>query len=102
MNVQRRAVRGCLAILAGWAAVRTVAADPVRISVLHASGTAAQSGVYIPRNFARVGEAPFDQLRFMMRPITVSGGVPGGTVTLESSPSGAPFLLFNRLGAQVT
>ena len=100
MTIPQR-LRAGLAILALWTAAGTIAAAPVHIDVLHANGTIAQTGVYVPRNFARAVEAPFNQLRFQMRPITISGGVAGGTVTIESSPPAAPFILFNRIGAQV-
>ncbi len=66
---------------------RLALAVPVEITAQFSDdATEATSGVFIPINGEVVTPRSFAYLRYVMRPVTLSGGVAGSTVHLEPSP----------------
>lgn len=77
-------------------------AAPVDITARYSvDATEATTGVFLPVSRASVDNSSFAYLRYLMRPVVLSGGTPGTTVRLESSDA-TTFEVYTTAGVRMT
>ncbi len=93
-------LRSAVTVLLG--SVSLSLAAPVDLTAQFSEdATEATTGVFIPVNREAVNPTSFAYLRYAMRPITLSGGITGSTVTLEAS-AGPTIEVYTQAGSLVT
>jgi hypothetical protein len=94
-------VRACRIAPLLLALAPSARAAPVDITAQFSNdATEATTGVFIPVQRGAVNAGSFPYLKYTMRPVTLSGGTTGSSVTLEATP-GPTISIYTTLGVPV-